>query len=230
MTLSGKPGPETRNRILDAAESLFVEHGLEATSMRMITALAEVNLAAVNYHFGNKEKLIQEIFKRRLTELNRQRLVELDTLEQRLHARGRSIKPSEVLEAFFRPALELATDTAGGGHTFMQLLGRTYTEPNAFIRKFLAEEYAETLQRFLAALYASLPKVPREEILWRFHFMMGATSYAIAGTDTLQLFAGRFDDADPGRMLPRLMSFLLGGLRAPLPDFSSVGDDGSAND
>ena len=69
-TTTGRHGPETRGRILDAAEALFVEHGLEATSMRMITALAGVNLAAVNYHFGSKENLIQEVFRRRLGELN----------------------------------------------------------------------------------------------------------------------------------------------------------------
>lgn len=207
---------ETRSRILDAAEGLFVEHGLDGTSMRMITAKAEVNLAAVNYHFGTKDSLIQEIFRRRLTELNRQRLAALDELEA--EAGGKTPRASRILEAFFAPALKLASDTEHGGHTFMQLLGRTYTEPNAFVRQFLAEEYAEVLERFLGALYLALEGVPREEILWRFHFMMGATSYAIAGTDALQLFAGRFDDNDPARMLPRLMSFLLGGLRAPLPE------------
>ncbi|MDX9699315.1 MAG: TetR/AcrR family transcriptional regulator [Rhodocyclaceae bacterium] len=218
----GRHGPETRHRILDAAESLFMEHGLDATSMRMITATAGVNLAAVNYHFGSKDSLIHEVFQRRLSELNRQRLAALDRVEREADARGSKVKPSQVLEAYFAPALQLATDTEHGGRTFMQLLGRTYTEPNAFVRKFLAEEYAETLERFLAALYASLPGVPRGEILWRFHFMMGATSYAIAGTDALQLFAGHFDDEDPARMLPRLMSFLLGGLRAPLPDFDDA--------
>lgn len=218
-THSGKPGPETRSRILDAAEALFVEHGLDGTSMRMITAAAGVNLAAVNYHFGTKDSLIHEVFKRRLGELNQARIAALDRAEAQARGQGAGLKPSQVLEAFFTPSLEMVADTAGGGRTFMQLLGRTYTEPNAFVRKFLAEEYAETLQRFLQALYESLPGVPREEILWRFHFMMGATSYAIAGTDALQLFAGHFDDEDPARMLPRLISFLLGGLRAPLPDF-----------
>ena len=222
---AGRPGPETRNRILDVAEALFVEHGLESTSMRMITTTAGVNLAAVNYHFGSKESLIHEVFQRRLVELNQRRLAALEDLESRALRSGTTIKPSHVLEAFFVPALELASDTEGGGRTFMQLLGRTYTDPNAFVRKFIAEEYAETLDRFLGALYASLPKVPREEILWRFHFMMGATSYAIAGTDTLQLFAGRFDDTDPSRLLPRLMSFLLGGLRAPLPGFAGDGNE-----
>lgn len=220
-----KHGPETRSRILDAAEELFLEHGLDATSMRMLTTTAGVNLAAVNYHFGSKDSLIHEVFQRRLIALNQQRLAALDRVEQRARDEGTRVKPSQVLEAFFGPSIELATDTEHGGRTFMQLLGRTYTEPNAFVRKFLAEEYAETLKRFLPALYASLPGVPREEILWRFHFMMGATSYAIAGTDALQLFAGRFDDEDPVRMLPRLMSFLLGGLRAPLPEAAADAAD-----
>ena len=211
---------DTKTRILDAAEALFVDHGLEATSMRMITAAAGVNLAAVNYHFGSKENLIQEVFRRRLGELNQRRLAALDRVESAAAAAGVRIKPSQVLEAFFEPSLQMATDETHGGRIFMQLLGRTYTEPNAFVRKFLAAEYADILGRFLDALYASLPGVPREEILWRFHFMMGATSYAIAGTDALQLFAGKFDDEDPARLIPRLMSFLLGGLRAPLPGFT----------
>lgn len=213
---AAKEGLETRSRILDAAEALFVANGLDGTSMRMITTQANVNLAAVNYHFGSKDKLIHEVFKRRLTALNLRRLQALDQLETRVAADKVKMKPSWVLEAFFAPALEMVTDTEHGGRTFMQLLGRTYTEPHAFVRKFLAEEYAETLQRFLAALYASLPGVPREEILWRFHFMMGATSYAIAGTDALELFAGRLEPDEPAQMMPRLMSFLLGGLRAPL--------------
>lgn len=216
--------PETRDRILDAAEALFVEHGFEATTMRMITSRADANIAAVNYHFGSKDALIQEVFKRRLTELNRRRLTALDRLEA--EAGGAPLKPSRIVEAFFGTALEMAADIAHGGHTFMRLLGRTYTEPNGFVRQFLAEEYAEAVERFLAALYRALPDVPREEILWRFHFMMGAMSYAIAGTDALQLFAGKFDDAAPERLLPRLMSFLLGGLRAPLPGQGVAGENG----
>lgn len=209
--------PETRSRILDAAEALFVEHGFDGTSMRGITSRAGVNLAAVNYHFGSKDALIQEVFRRRLVELNRQRLARLDALEA--DAGGARLKPSRIVEAFFGPALEMATDTQGGGQTFMRLLGRTYTEPNAFVRQFLAEEYAEAVERFLDLFCQALPEVPREEILWRFHFMMGATSYAIAGTDAVKLFAGDAagDDAEAYRQMPkRLMSFLLGGLRAPL--------------
>lgn len=216
---SAKTSPDTRSRILDAAEVLFMEHGFDGTSMRMITGSAGVNLAAVNYHFGTKELLIQEVFRRRLTDLNNARVAVLDQMEA--EAGGAPLKPSRIVDAFFGTALRMAADVEGGGHTFMCLLGRTYTEPNEFVRKFLAEEYAECVERFLSALYRVLPEVERKEILWRFHFMMGAMSYAIAGTDALQLVTGKFDDEHPSRLAPRLMSFLLGGLRAPLADFGS---------
>ncbi len=212
-----KQHPDTRERILDAAESLFVEHGFEATSMRMITGRAAVNLASVNYHFGSKEALIQEVFRRRLAWLNHERLRALERAEA--EAKGAPLKPHQIVEAFFGVSLRMAADTEHGGHTFMRLLGRTYTEPSSFVRQFLAEEYAAVVPRFKAALFRSLPDVPPEEILWRFHFMLGAMSYAIAGTDALQLVAEyELDEKDPGALARRLMPFLLGGLRAPLAD------------
>lgn len=207
---------DTRDRILDAAERLFVEHGFDGTSMRMITGEANANLAAVNYHFGGKDALVQAVFRRRLTALNQERLVELERLEA--EAGGAPIKPSRIVEAFFGTALRMAADTEHGGRTFMRLLARTYSEPNAFVRQFLAEEYAEVMDRFLGALFAALPEVPRTEIMWRFHFMTGAMAFAISGLGGLYERANVSEaDDDPARLLPRLMSFLLGGLRAPLP-------------
>jgi AcrR family transcriptional regulator len=73
---------DTRERILDAAERLFMAHGYEGTSMRQITGEA-VNLAAVNYHFGSKESLMQEVFRRRLDWLNEERMRVLDEMEPR---------------------------------------------------------------------------------------------------------------------------------------------------
>jgi AcrR family transcriptional regulator len=213
---------DTRERILDAAELLFVDHGFEATTLRMITTDAGVNLAAVNYHFGSKEALVQEVFRRRLTWLNHERLRVLTEYEAA--AGGGPLKPSQVLDAFFGTALRLAADTDSGGDTFMRLLGRTYTDPNEFVRKFLAEEYAEVVERFLAALFRALPNVPQSEILWRFHFMMGAMAYALTGADALRLLGGKLGEDDPKAMPDRLMSFLLGALRAPLPENGRPGD------
>lgn len=212
---------DTRTRILDAAEALFTEEGFEATTLRQITAAAEVNLAAVNYHFGSKEELIREVFRRRLTLLNQRRLQELDRLEAA--GGGKPLKPSRILEVFFGVALKMAADTEGGGRAFLRLLGRTYSKPSEFVRGFLAEEYAAVINRFKAALIKALPGVPEVEILWRFHFMLGAMSYAISGTDALHSVANdALDDGDAKAMYARLMSFMLGGLRAPLPELDAA--------
>lgn len=215
---------DTRERILDAAERLFMAHGYEGTSMRQITGEAAVNLAAVNYHFGSKESLMQEVFRRRLDWLNEERLRVLDHMEA--DANGKPLKPSQIVDGFFGTLLRMADDKNRGGMTFLHLLGRTLTEPSEFIRTFLAHEYASVMERYKQALFAALPDVPKAEIIWRFHFMLGATSYAIAGTDALRLVTDwQIEDADSydrlDRLLPRLMSFLLGGLRAPLPQFDA---------
>jgi len=193
---------DTRQRILDAAETLFTQYGVEGTTLRQITGAAEVNLAAVNYHFGSKEELIREVFHDRL---------EAET-------GGKPLKPSRILEVFFGVALKMAADSDGGGRAFMRLLGRTYRNPPEFVRGFLAEEYTAVIGRFKAALIKALPGVPQEEILWRFHFMMGAMSYAMSGTDALHMVAeDALDDSDAEALYARLMSFMIGGLRAPLP-------------
>jgi AcrR family transcriptional regulator len=210
----------TRETILDTAEALFAQQGHEATSMRQITGAAGVNLASVNYHFGSKESLVQAVLKRRLEVLNRERMRLLDELEAQ--AGGKPLKPSQIVDAFFGTLLRLAADPAQAGSTFLPLLERTMTDPSDFIRALFAEEYADVLDRYRNALFAALPDVPRAEIIWRFQFMLGATSYAIMGTDLLKSVTGlTTDDTEqpnnPGLLLPRLMSFLLGGLRSPLP-------------
>ena len=214
---------DTRERILDAGERLFMIHGYEGTSMRLITSEASVNLAAVNYHFGSKESLIQEVFRRRLDWLNDERLRVLIEMEEA--AAGKPLKPSQIVDGFFGTLLRMADDNERGGMTFLRLLGRTLTEPSEFIRTFLAHEYATVMERYKEAFFKALPDVPKAEIVWRFHFMLGATSYAIAGTDALRLVTDwQVEEADAvdrvDRLVPRLMSFLMGGLRAPLPQYA----------
>lgn len=219
---------DTRGRILDAAETLFALHGFEATTMRMITAEASANLAAVNYHFGSKEALIAEVFRRRLSILNARLIARLDQLEA--EAGAAAVKPSRIVEAFFGEALRMADDAEYGGRMFMRLLGRTLTEPNEFVRGFLVQEYAEAVRRYKAALFRALPNTPKDEIVWRLHFMLGATTYAISGADALNLLGGgSLSECDAGTLYRRLMSFLLGGLRAPLGELSGIDGGGERN-
>ena len=229
MSASGKVIPlhelrgaaATKARILDAAEALFMEHGFEATSLRAITAAAAVNLAAVNYHFGSKEELFQAVLTHRLDPMNQRRIALLDRLEADATA---PLDCERILTALFVPALALARDPERGGKNFLRLLGRAYADPAPFIRRFLSDQYAEMIARFKAAFARALPHLPRKELSWRLHFIMGALSYTLAGTDALKLIAelNPLETDNDEILLRRLAPFLLAGLLAPLPDPSDV--------
>ena len=212
----------TKDRILDAAEGLFMEHGFEATSLRSITAAASVNLAAVNYHFGSKEELFQAVLTRRLDPMNQRRLALLDRFER--DATPAPLSCERIVVALFVPALELARNPELGGKNFLRLLGRAYADPAPFIRRFLSEQYAQMIARFKAAFGRALPHQPKKELSWRLHFIMGALSYTLAGTDALKLIAelNPKETANDEVLLRRLAPFLLAGLKAPLPDLSDV--------
>lgn len=214
--------PATKTRILDAAEALFMEHGFEATSLRVITAAAGVNLAASNYHFGSKEALFQAVLTRRLDPMNLARLELLDRWEAA--AAPKALSCERILAALFIPALRLARDPERGGKNFLRLLGRAYADPAPFIRQFLSMQYAQMIARFKAAFGRALPRLPRKELSWRLHFIMGALSYTLAGTDALKIISelNPLDTDNDELLLRRLAPFLLAGLNAPLPGLHDV--------
>ena len=205
-----KPQHETRTRILDAAEELFMLHGFGGTSMRLLTSKAGVNLAAVNYHFGSKDALIEAVFRRRLDPMNAERIAAIDRLED--------LSAESIIRAFIGPSLRLIEDAKGGSRNFIRLLGRTYTEPAKTIRQLIGQMYAPTMQRYKAALERALPQMPRDELVWRMHFMFGTLAYTLAATDTVQLIAGcKPEDRYDAKLLEdRLTAFLASGLNAPL--------------
>jgi AcrR family transcriptional regulator len=228
IAINAVRGPAaTKERILDAAEALFMEHGFEATSLRVITTAAEVNLAAANYHFGSKEELFQAILTRRLDPMNQARVDLLDQFERQF-APG-PVPCERILSAMLVPALHLARDPERGGKNFLRLLGRAYADPAPFIRHFLSAHYAEMIARFKAAFGRALPGLSRKELSWRLHFIMGALSYVLAGTDVLKLIAEitPVEQSSDEILLHRLAPFLLAGLQSPPTD---TGDDGAAFD
>jgi AcrR family transcriptional regulator len=204
---------DTKTRILDAAERLFVEHGFEATSLRQLTSAAGVNLAAVNYHFGSKEELFQAVLTRRLDPMNQERIERLERLER--EAAARPLTCERILFAMLIPALRLARDERRGGKNFLRLLGRAYADPAPFIRHFLSQQYAGMIARYKEAFLRALPHLSRHELTWRLHFVMGALSYTLAGTDALKLFAQVADTDNDELLLQRLAPFLVAGLKAP---------------
>jgi AcrR family transcriptional regulator len=243
MTLraaGSRPSGDTKGRILDAAEDLFIEHGFEAMSLRQITSHADVNLAAVNYHFGSKEALIHSMLARRLDKLNDERLTLLDQFEQRFadtdNGKGNGLTCEHVLGALFIPALRLSRDSQHGGRAFLRLLGRAYTDPSSFVREFLAAHYASVSDRIFEAFARALPHLPQEELGWRLNFSIGALSGVLAGSDTTKLLA-QFSHGQPMsdlQLISRLASLMVPALKAPVPDeaafatFSAVLDDANA--
>ncbi|WP_199539899.1 TetR/AcrR family transcriptional regulator [Paraburkholderia kururiensis] len=212
---------DTKTRILDAAETLFVEFGYEAMSLRQITSRAEVNLAAVNYHFGSKEALIHAMLSRRLDRLNEARLQLLDRFDALL---GERLTCEHVLGAMFIPALRLSRDPLVGGRAFLRLLGRAYTDPSSFIRDFLNAHYASVAERFFAAFQRALPHLPREELGWRLHFAIGALSGVLAGADTDRLISefSQGKSMNDLQLIARLASLMVSALKAPLPDSAQL--------
>ncbi len=218
---TGRHAGDTKSRILDAAETLFIECGYEAMSLRQITSRAEVNLAAVNYHFGSKESLIHSMLSRRLDQLNQERLKLLDRFDAML---GERLTCEHVLGAMFIPALRLSRDPRVGGKAFLRLLGRAYTDPSSFIRDFLNAHYASVAVRFFDAFQRALPHLPREELGWRLHFAIGALSGVLAGTDTDSLISefSQGKSMNDLQLIARLASLMVAALKAPLPDSSQL--------
>src|SRR5690606_29180436 len=173
----------TRERIIQAAERLFLEHGFDGTSLRLVTSLAGVNLGAVNYHFGGKDALFEAMLARRFDALHAERLALLDAYQ----AEG---PPSceQLLAALFKPALARARD-ADSDCDFLRLLGRAYIDPSPLLRPLLAERDDPSTARFKEAVAAALPQLSVQELSWRLHFMMGALAYTLAGTDAWKLLA-----------------------------------------
>ncbi|WP_454007432.1 TetR/AcrR family transcriptional regulator [Alcaligenes sp. Marseille-Q7550] len=221
--MTAKRSDRTRSAILDAAEQLFALHAHENTSMRQITAQARVNLSAVNYHFGSKDGLTQAVFQRRLNVINQERLEKL--AHYRKLAGSGPLKASQVVDAFFGPMIRLAGSGDGPNRSFIPLPSGDRPAPQDFIQSICWDEQVAIFLPFKQALLEALPIVPEEEIIWRFHFMLGATSYALMATQSLRraLQLPLNDAQDGGQQLQeRLMSFLLGGLRAPLPTSPSA--------
>ncbi len=205
----------TKESILDAAEALFAERGFDATSLRAITSAARVNLAAVNYHFGSREALIEAVLARRVEPMNEQRLQRLSDLQA--HYGTAAVPLRELIRAFVAPALELSHDRSHGGQRFIRLIGRSLSEPAGIVHDCLRGHYEAVSERFKPAFARTLSHLPAQELYWRMHFMVGLLAYLMAGADIMRLIASsRLSGPPDGRTaLAQLVEFVHAGMSAP---------------
>ena len=205
-------GSTTRARILDTAEELFSRNGIAATSLRALTRAAEVNLAAVHYHFGGKEALLDAVVARRAESVNRERLQELD---RRSRQAAGTPSVEDILAAYVLAGRRRQRDLGGRGRTLSRLLARVHAQSPELVETLTRKHFGPMMSRFIDALQRALPEVPAAEVGHRFRFSVGALLHVFSGNFDLDSIPGHpvrlEDDEDLARQLVR---YLAAGLRA----------------
>jgi AcrR family transcriptional regulator len=209
----GAHTPDTRERILDTAERLFAERGVAATSVRDITGAAGVNLGAINYHFGTKQELAAEVFRRRLEPVSERQLALLDKVVQKAGAKPPKLEV--VLEAMIRPIVENSFAAGKRNVTFTRLMEQSVSEPNSELRRWMRTYTLKIATRYRGLLARAWPSLPPEELLWRIQFTTGAVHQMrqlLGQEDSLPSAMRKGLDADT--MIRRVVTFAAAGIRA----------------
>lgn len=207
--------PDTKTRILDAAEQLFARFGFENTSMRAITGKAGANLAAANYHFGSKEALLKAVIERRLLPLNQERM---GRIEQVLAAADRAGQPPDVrdlMRGFVEPTLKFSQQDCGT-RAFISLIGRAMTEMDSTIRNIFIHQVEPLFKLTFSSLQRALPDQPTETLFTRLQFALGAMARTICMQDQSPIpIDAPLPTLDPELLAEELIDFIAAGLEAP---------------
>jgi AcrR family transcriptional regulator len=184
---------DTKTRLLDAAEGLFSDRGFEAVSHRDIAEAAAVNLAAINYHFGSKDRFIRAVIKRRVASINARRLAALTRAERQ--ERNTPIPTDQILEAFFGPAVK---DSNGGFQRFLWI----GSAANPY-RDYFISLMSPVLNRFAGALRRSLPARSDEDCHWYIYCSLAILTFVLAGPQCLAGFASSLKKGKDASMIAR---------------------------
>ncbi len=203
---------ETVDRILDAAELLFAERGFSETSLRQITSQAGVNLAAVNYHFGSKNALIQAVFARFINPFTR-------ILRERLEAASKTegkLTLEALLSIITTSIIQVPSRSNEGLSIFMRLLGLAYTQSQGHLRRYLEQQYSAEFRLFMRLLKEATPDLTPVERFWRIQFMLGATAFTISSTEALSgILEKELGVTTPvEQIINELVPFLSAGIQA----------------
>lgn len=209
---------DTRERLMDVAERLFAELGYSNVSTRTIADEASANSAAVHYHFGTKEGLLDAVFRRRLDPLNRERIGRIEACASQA---GGVASAEDVLRAFIEPTLRKPENE--GERQFRLLSGRASTDPNPEVKRILFQAYDAVAHSFVAAAAAACPHLSKKELFWRIACVYGAMLYIRADNGRLQpVFGEEYSLSDPEGAIRYAIPFLTAGMLSP-----AVGEEAS---
>ncbi|MFO4746417.1 TetR/AcrR family transcriptional regulator [Vibrio cholerae] len=201
----------TKEKILDVAEGLFAEYGFNDTSLRTITSKAGVNLASVNYHFGDKKTLVRAVLNRYLEAF----MPEMKQSLERLNEQD-DYDMAEVFEALRAPLRSLSELRPNGTSRFMLLIGRGYTDVQGHLRWFITNRYNDVLTLFTDSVLKANPNLTRETLFWRLHFTLGTCVFTMASSQALAEIAENDfgSKVDPKSVVDQLIPYLAAGVAA----------------
>ncbi|AMG04751.2 TetR/AcrR family transcriptional regulator [Vibrio mimicus] len=201
----------TKEKILDVAEGLFAEYGFNDTSLRTITSKAGVNLASVNYHFGDKKTLVRAVLNRYLEAFMPEMKQSLELLNER-----DDYDMAEVFEALRVPLRSLNELRPNGTSRFMLLIGRGYTDVQGHLRWFITNRYNDVLTLFTDSVLKANPSLTRETLFWRLHFTLGTCVFTMASSQALAEIAENDfgSKVDPKSVVDQLIPYLAAGVAA----------------
>jgi AcrR family transcriptional regulator len=208
--------PNLREAILCAAEDLFSTNGFNAVSVRDIAQAAGANPGSVTYHFKTKDGLLLEIYRRHCGPMNVRRL---ELLAAARRVRDLKDKLEAIVRAYVLPAFSSGSDLAGGGARFTRLRAVMSAEGNAVAGKIIAQTFDDTSHAFIDAICESLPQIPRTEIVWRSHFLLGALYYTLVTPERVsRLSRGEADGSDSANAIEQLVHATVASFQAPVLD------------
>lgn len=214
MNATGKlaSGGATRRRLLEAAEELFSERGFERVSVRDVTEKAGANVAAINYHFGSREGLVERVIERYITPVNEERVARLEALERK--AGGKPVAVEQLLDAFIRPFVTQVRRSELSERLSLKLMGRMIADHSGRMPAVVEVQFQSMIRRFIRAFGRALPDLGIEELVWRLHFVVGAMIHAMSHEEMLQrLTDGSAGDPGTEATLSRLLRFAAAGLK-----------------
>jgi AcrR family transcriptional regulator len=193
---------QTRSAILAAAERLYADRGFGDVTLRDIVAEANVNLAAVNYHFGSKDELIAELFVTRSLALNRERLRELRAAEERGNGHA---AVADILRALVGPSLRGCIGPERDRSTAARFMIRASIESVPPIRRIRNREI-DHLRKFVVALRRALPDRGEAELYWGLHFALAMAQQTVRDSERLtKLSEGKCDLDDVAGVIARVV-------------------------
>ena len=208
--MSQKNGEDlTRERILDTAEVLFAQKGYRAVSVREITSAAECNLAAVNYHFGNKENLYLEVFRSRWVP----RAIRVRESFRKSLARQGSLSEAKVVRALAQAFVDgPLSDDERLRHS--QLMTREMTQPTKAF-KHVAEQVIQPFFKEVSDQLDSVisNKVGEEQMLLNIFSIFAMVLYFNFARVAVSRLTGRkYDSAFRALLVEQITQFSLRGL------------------